>query len=74
MELPIERRLAIIDRQINEWKEVGYNAEIAAQVHARIGSLPADIKAYADRAIQAETAIQALAAMRADIQKEPERA
>lgn len=65
--LPIEVQLAIMDRQIQEWREVGYAAELAAKVHARIGSDPGSVQSYAQRAITAERAIDVLTAMRAEL-------
>lgn len=65
IEMSREQQLAIIDRQIAEWNEVRYNAEIAAKVHARIG-LKDQAKPYAERVVQAIRAIKVLQEMRTE--------
>ena len=65
--LTSEQRIAVIDRQIAEWQEVGYAAEIAAKVHLRIGSAPEQIKTFTDRAIAAEKALHTLGELRAEV-------
>ena len=68
IEMSGEQRLAIIDRQIAEWNEVRYNAEIAAKVHVQIG-LKDQAKPYAERVVQAIKAIKVLQEMRADVEQ-----
>lgn len=63
--LTIELQLAIIDRQIREWGEVAFNAEIAHKVHTRLKTnrLPE----FEQNLAQAEIAIAELQTMRAAI-------
>ena len=67
MDLSTERQLAIIDRQIAEWREVGYNAELAARIHTRIGTGADQVKVYVERAAQAEKAIDELRKIREEL-------
>jgi hypothetical protein len=71
VDLSREQQLAIIDRQIADWNEVRYNAEIAGKVHARIG-LGDQAKAYAERVMQAMRAITVLGEMRAELTPKPD--
>ena len=68
IEMSREQQLVIIDRQIAEWQEVRFNAEIAAKVHVQIG-LKDQVKLYAERVVQAIKAIKVLQEMRAELKQ-----
>lgn len=63
--LTTEQQLAIIDRQINEWGEAAFNAEIAHKVHTRLGTKR--LPEFEQNLAQAEIAIAELQTMRAAI-------
>ena len=68
--LSIARKRLSIERQIDEWEEVAFNAEVAHRVHARLKADAATLKQFVDRMTNAEIAItdlrEQLAALDAD--------
>lgn len=67
MTIGVVQQIRIIDRQIQEWTESAFNAEIAHRVHIRIKSEPAVIDRYVDAMKQAEIAIAELTRIRAEV-------
>lgn len=66
--LSMERQLAIIDGQIQEWEEVAFNAEIAHKVHKdRLGAQPPALAQFVTTMERAEKAIAELQKMRAEL-------
>ena len=54
---------AIIQRQIDEWEQARYHAEVAHRVHTKLKSGDAALKDFTDRMIKAEMALDELQAM-----------
>jgi hypothetical protein len=73
MSLSIEQQIAIIDRQIAEWEESAFNAEVAHRVHKRIKSDEPILNRYVDTMQRAEYAIAELQAIRAELEAETAR-
>lgn len=63
--LTIELQLAIIDRQIREWQEAAFNAEIAHKVHTKLKT--SRLSEFENNLTQAEIAIAELQTMRAAV-------
>lgn len=73
-EITNERKLELIDRDIEQWQEIHYAAEIRHQVHKRIKSPRVDLKAFEDEMVRATKAVRAYEAMRAEVEAEIARA
>lgn len=64
------QQLRIIDRQIQEWAESAFNAEIAYRVHTRLKSEKSVLDRYIDAMRNAEIAIAELTKLRAEVEVE----
>jgi len=64
MELSIEEQIGIIERQINDWRRVAFNAETAHKVHTKLESPKDRLEEFVGAMIQAEKAITFLMEMR----------
>ena len=62
------QQLRIIDRQIQEWAESAFNAEVAHRVHTRLKSERAVLDRYVDAMKNAEIAMAELAKLRAEVE------
>jgi hypothetical protein len=69
-EIANEHKLELIDRDIEQWKDLRYQAEIRHEVHAKLKSPRADLKVFADEMVRATKAIKAYEALRAEIERE----
>lgn len=58
-----EQRRTLIERQIAEWEEVRYSAEVAHRVHTRLKSGDAALEKFASDMAKAEYAIDELQKM-----------
>jgi hypothetical protein len=67
MELSPAAQIAIIDRQIAEWRESSFSAEIAHKVHTRLKSDAQILARFVETMERAEIAITALDEMRAQL-------
>lgn len=67
-ELSIESRLQVIDGQAAQWRQARYNAEVNARVAEHLEDQEMRARAVADMG-RAEKALDALAAMRAELVK-----
>ena len=61
--MTVEQQRVIIARQIAEWEEARYSAEVAHRVHTKLKSGDAALNDFADRMIKAEMALDELQAM-----------
>lgn len=67
--LTIEQQIALVERQIAEWREVAFNAEVAHRVHARLKSDPAVLARHVETMTKAEHAIDELTKIRAELER-----
>jgi septal ring factor EnvC (AmiA/AmiB activator) len=69
-EIDNERKLEAIDRDIEQWKELFYQAEIRHQVHKKLKSTRGELKMFQDEMVRSTKAINILKAMRAEVEAE----
>jgi len=63
-------KLALIQREIMEWKQLRYTMEIRHRVNKRVGAPPETMSAVEQELERCEKALDALREMEAELQKE----